>query len=197
MDTNSVWNSLEFAKIVIAVLTPLAIAVLGFWFSLRLRKMDLTRERERQEKEAAKELKERERLKAAHIELDISCSFYSPSHNDFVAEFTLTAHNKGMFIHRFRSIILRVRGIKHEEKLKYWEGNEPRLEFPGKIFESEIIPKQWNFVFVQPNIKQKMNFVSPISRDYKYIIARAEFHYDQFTPHTVEKVFELPILENH
>jgi hypothetical protein len=195
MDPTSTWTSLELVKVASSIATPLIIAVLGFIFTLSIRRIEWAKESQREEEQKRKELLEEERKLAPHIELNVECQFMGPSQNRYLAEFSLTAQNKGTHIYRFSKIIFRVRGIKYGQELKYWEKNEPRLNFPEKLLETDLVPEQWNFIFVQPTIKQRITFVTYIDQGFQFVIANAEFHYDKWTPHTVEKVFEIPRIE--
>ena len=42
----SVWNTLEIAKLVVSILTPVAIVFLGYWFNMRFQALERKREKE-------------------------------------------------------------------------------------------------------------------------------------------------------
>ena len=133
---------------------------------------------------------EKERTCKPHIEFGIDCDFYGPENGYYLTEFLLGAYNKGVTLHRFPSILLRVRGIKSDQAPEYWLGREPRVEFPEKVIDNaEIIPRDYNYFFVEPGVKQTFTYVTRIPSSIKYILVQAKFKYDEFTPHTVERVF--------
>lgn len=190
----SPWNSLEAAKLLVSILTPMALVILGFLFNRRLHKLESEKEDTRR-KHDAKEQKERDELErrhTPHIEFDIDCNFFGPHQGKYAAEFILTANNKGITKHEFRSIILRLRGIKQDAPLSFWtKRNKHRLEFPEKIVEDEVKPKNLNYIFVEPGVTQRLSYITIIDAEIKYITARAEFNYEQYKPHSTEKMFEV------
>ncbi|TLD43299.1 MAG: hypothetical protein JETT_0468 [Candidatus Jettenia ecosi] len=140
-----------------------------------------------------KELIQNGRIHIPHIEFTIQCIFFGPQNGMYIAEFILNACNRGCTTQRFPRIMLRVLGIRSGERLSFWEGNEPRLRFPEKILETAVIPKDRDFILVEPGIKHDINFTTIIPHEYRFIIARAEFHYEKYPPQSTEKVFELPL----
>ncbi len=83
---------------------------------------------------------------------------------------------------------------EERKKRTYWQGNEPRLAFPVKLVDNvSILPKDYNFFFVEPGVEQAFTYVTKIPASTKYILAHAEFEYDQFTPHTTERVFPVKV----
>lgn len=208
MPTETLWNSLEVAKLLVALLTPLAVAFVGFLISKKLKENELARQEElekgrderRQQYEERKEeerlereerIKEIERIYTPHIELRIDCQFFGPRQEQFLASFLLIANNRGHVVHQFPSIRLRVRGIK-DESFQYWKGREPRAHFPHKIFEAEVVPPDWNFIYVEPGVAHQITFNTVIPADYSYLLAHAEFHYEKYWPHNVEAIFAVP-----
>lgn len=163
----------------------------------RKREDELYQEQLRREKQIREEYREL----APHIEFDIDCNFYGPEEDFYLAEFLLTAHNRGRVRQEFRDILLRVRGIKHNAVLAEWRGNEPRLGFPEYLIKNaRVVPKEirtpqgivtYNFFFVEPGVKQVFTYISRIPAGVKYIAARGAFFYDPETPHTVERVFQV------
>lgn len=110
---------------------------------------------------------------------------------------SVVATNLGQVLHKFKTITLRVRGIK-DEAFKYWEKKnelEPSLYayFPHKIFETNLVKKNWNFIFIEPAVAQRINQITLIPIDYTYISAHVEFEYKEYWPHTAEAVFAIPI----
>ena len=100
--------------------------------------------------------------------------------------------NRGLTKHKFTSIKLRIRGIKEDEELELWKANEPRLLFPHKLIDTEVIyKKKYNYVFVEPGVEQILNFNIKLPASQRLISARAEFQYDESKNHSIEKIFKL------
>ena len=138
------------------------------------------------------QLREKQRVHTPHIEFSIDCSFYGPEEDHYLTEILLIAHNKGLVQHKFTNILLRVRGIESGHPLSYWQGSESRLEFPTELLDDvPVIPRGYNYFFVEPGVKQVFTYITRIPSSTKYILAHAEFQYDQFTPHTTERVFQV------
>lgn len=140
------------------------------------------------------EMRERHREDSPHIQFGLDCLVHGQEADEYLIEFVLTAHNKGLVQQKFKRIVLRVRGIRRDEPLAYWKrkGYEPRVAFPEKVIEgAQIIPPQYNFIFVEPGVKQTITYVTKISASFKYIVAHVEFEYDRFTPHAAERTFRL------
>jgi hypothetical protein len=158
----------------------------------KLRKEQQEREdtlRKEGEVRAAEEERKRHTY-SPHIEFEINCIFWGPQGDSIIAEFRLTARNKGLIQQKFKNILIRVLGINSEEDLAYWKDNEPRLAFPVELLDSEsILPKDYNYFFVEPGIEQVFTYVTKIPASVSYILAHAKFEYDQYTPHTTERVF--------
>jgi hypothetical protein len=131
METGQIWNSLEVAKLGAQLITPLVVAVFGYWITIRLKAQERrfgqldeqSRERERLEREARKE--ELERRYTPHIELRVDCQFLGARNGQLLTTFSVLATNAGQILHKFQRVILRVRGIK-DGRFEYWEGKEPR-----------------------------------------------------------------------
>lgn len=194
MDQLSPWTNLEIAKLLVSILTPVAIVILGYLFNRRMHKLESEREDTRRKQEAKEQKKrdELERRHNPHIEFDVDCHFFGPHEGKYAAEFMLTANNKGITRHEFRSIILRLRGIKQDTPFSFWtRWYEHRLEFPEKIVEDEVKANNINYIFVEPGTTQRLSYITIIDTEFKYITARAEFYYDQYTPHSTEKMFEV------
>lgn len=193
METAAQWNSLELAKLLVSILTPVTIAILGFLFKKQLQETERENSdaRRREEAKEKRELDELERRYWPHIEFDIECNFFGPNEGKYAAEFILTANNRGITKHQFNSIQLRVLGIKQETPLSFFseKGYAHRLEFPEKILKDEVIPKRWNYIFVEPGVKQRISYITVVSEEIKYILARAEFSYERYKPHSTEKMF--------
>lgn len=136
---------------------------------------------------------ENEQIYIPHIEFTLQCTFFGPHNGAYIAEFILSVHNRGCMAQRFPKIMLRALGIRNGEKFEFWEGNEPRLKFPEKVFETDIVPKGWGFIPVESGVKHDINFTTVIPHEYRFIVAKAEFHFEKYIPQSSEKVFELPL----
>jgi hypothetical protein len=208
MQTETLWNSLEVAKLVISILTPLVVAFVGYWITTRLKKIELTTqaelEKDREERmQLYEERKEVERLEreerksqierryTPHIELRIESQFFGPRKDQFLVVFSLIANNRGHVVHEFPSVDLRVRGIK-DEPFQYWKGWEPRAHFPHKLFEVDLVPPDWEFIFIEPSVSHQITFTTIVPADYSYLLAYAEFEYKKYWPHSAETLFAVP-----
>jgi hypothetical protein len=183
----------ETIGLITSILTPLVLAIIGYYFNLRLKAIDLDYQKQNKirEEEEQKRRDEIARRYEPHIEFTIDANFHTPQQGFYIAEFTIYANNKSLVQHKFNKINLRVRGIKKDEELKFWEENRPRLLFPHKLFETDIVPKDWNFIVVEPGVKQEISFVTKIEQAYSCLIAQAEFEYDKFTPQSTERTFAI------
>ena len=204
MVTDQIWNSLEIAKLVVGLVTPLVVAFIGYWISTQLKRSEATRQKERDEsrreyeekrdierleREARKE--QIERRHTPHIELKLECQFLGVRNNQFLAALTVLAGNSGQVLHKFERVILRLRGIK-DEQFEYREGREPQANFPHKIFETNLVPGDWNFIFIEPGVTQRVSLITVIPAEYTYVLAHVEFEYKEYWPHTAEAVFAVP-----
>ncbi len=55
--------------------------------------------------------------------------------------------------------------------------------FPEEIVEDEVKPKNWNYIFVEPGVIQRLSYITIIDAEIRTITARAEFYYKQYKPH--------------
>ena len=205
MEPTATWSGLEIMKLVFSILTPVAIAILAYYANRNLHKLHLDRNQELNEKQRLREeenrrieqneqkaLDELERKYKPHIEFDINCNFFGPHQGKYAAEFILTANNKGITKHKFTSIILRVHGIRHDKPLSFWTKRyKHRLEFPEDILEDEVISENWNYIFVEPGVTQRISYVTIIDEKIKYITAIAAFNYKKYRPHSTAKMFDV------
>lgn len=164
---------------------------------------DLLRKEQQQRED---KIREEQRIAAPHIEFSIDCNIYGPEKDYYLAEFLLTADNKGLVQQQFEDIFLRVRGIERDVGLDEWKNNEPRLAFPKElgINNVKVVPNKirspegittYKHFFVEPGVKQVFTYITRIPSSIKYIAARAAFHYDPTTPHTTERVFRVQASE--
>lgn len=190
MDIQQAWNSLEIAKFIASLATPIAVALVGFWISFRLRKHD-------RRLDEAKE--ERRREHTPHVEMKLDCQFHGFRDGNHLTTFTVSIANVGLIMPQFPEIVIRVRGIK-DEPFGYLntdtEGaSDPsrrRACFPYKILEGSLVPAQWNFVFIEPGVTQNLSFTKPISVDHSFLLAHVVFDYEEYEPHTTESISAVP-----
>lgn len=81
--------------------------------------------------------------------------------------------------------------LKQDELPNLRERHGGRLEFKHKQLDTDIVPTDWNYIFIEPGVRQEICFVTRIEENYRYILALAEFYYDTFTPHNIERMFEV------
>jgi hypothetical protein len=133
----------------------------------------------------------REGVHKPRIEFDLDCKFFGPQNNRRVASFTIHVRNMGNIEHKFIRISLKLRGIKFGGSLEN-RRKDNRLEFPESLLEAELIPKEFGYFFVRPNVKQQIAFTAAIPDDVHFVLARAAFKYeDSDDLHTAEKVFDV------
>jgi hypothetical protein len=230
MPGEQLWNSLEVAKLLAGLVTPLVVTVFGYWITIRLKAQDKqsenardeereerrrqyeermsverqereariedrrkederSRERERLDKEAQKD--ELERKHTPHIELRLDCQFLGARNGQFLTVVSVLAANSGQVLHKFDRIILRIRGVKNE-RFEYWRGYEPHAYFPHKILETNLVHENWNFIFIEPGVTQRIALTTLIPIEYTYVLAHVEFEYKKYWPHTAEALFAVP-----
>ena len=115
-----------------------------------------------------------------------------PQGNNYVAEFTVFANNKGSIKFTFPEIRLRVLGITVDSELLPWKDHGERLNFPIKVLNEQIIPSKFKYFFVEPGVNQAITYVTTIPENIKFIVVRASFKYlFRNAIHTREKVFEI------
>jgi len=186
MKTGCVWNSLEIAKFVATLATPIVVAMIGFRINARLRKLY--------------------REDVPHIELKLDCKFHGYRDGKHLTTFAVSAANVGRVKHEFPNIMFRVLGIK-EEPFEYDADNEGHLEesarraaFPHTVLKRNLVPKtkntKWNFIFVEPGVTQDLSLTTLIPSDYTYLMAHVAFYYQPKWPHTAEAVFTVPQASN-
>jgi hypothetical protein len=135
----------------------------------------------------------RERVHVPRVGFDLKCHFYGPQKNAFIAEFILSLRNKGLVKHKFHDVLLRVRGIEKEQELGFWQDKGQRLVFPIALISDNVIYKQkYEYIFVEPGIDQDLTYVTKIPSSINFIVARAEFKYDESRTYSIERVFALP-----
>jgi hypothetical protein len=76
--------------------------------------------------------------------------------------------------------------IGEDNKHKNWI-----LEYAKKSAVEVIHKDKLNYLFVEPGVKQEIRYITRVPKTYKYIVARAVFEYDRYTPHDTEKLLEV------
>lgn len=219
------WNSLEIAKLIAALATPLVVAFVGFWINTKLeaQKRGFADAQETQKQQFAESQKAEERRfeeaqrklyrdDQPRIELTLECTFHAAQSGGRLAVFTVSAKNVGRVRHQIDRIKLRVRAID-DEPFSYREETErylledhvrpgeirrrsrrqPRVHFPHKVLETDLVPAEWNYIFVEPGVTQSLSYSKPISARHRYLLAHVYFEYKEFKdPHSAETVFAVP-----
>lgn len=191
------WNSLEIAKFVASMATPVVVALIGLWITSRLKAKD-------RKFEAA--YQSERRLNTPHIELHLDCNFLGVRDGIHLATFTVAAKNVGQVLHKFTGITLRIRGIK-DEPFEYRVGTNDanvnpydkyRVRFPHLLLKTDLVPKSsdpnkhWNFIFVEPGVTQRLPLTTCVPVEFRYLLVHVIFSYEKYTPHTAEAVFAVP-----
>lgn len=160
----------------------------------RLRRDDELREQAQHRED---QLRRRHREDKPHIEFDIDCLVHGQTAEDYLVEFILTTRNVGLLEWHFNAIVLRVLGIERGHQLAFWPGNQPRLQFPVTVIDdAAVIPRNLNFIFVEPGGRQTITYVTKIPSRVDYILAHVSFEYDEHTPHSTERAFRLSSLSD-
>lgn len=70
---------------------------------------------------------------------------------------------------------------------------DSRVVFKHLIHSKSILPSNWNFTFIRPNVIQNYNLVVSVPTTMRYIRVRGKFFYDmeKTTPHTSAVVIKL------
>jgi hypothetical protein len=178
------WNSLEIAKFIASLATPVVVAFVGIWIKY---KIDESQKAEEKRFEEAK--RELYRDDKPRIELTLGCTFHGVRSDSRLAVFTVSAKNVGRVRHQIDRIKLRVRAINdepfsyREETAEYLledhvrpgetrprDRRQPRVNFPHKVLETDLVPAEWNFIFVEPGVTQSLSYARPISVKHWYLL---------------------------
>ena len=125
------------------------------------------------------------------IEFDIECSDLGHVKNERIIEVGVIAENKGYVEQKFTHISLKIYGLDSKSELKELENYEPRLEFPLKLHETDLISQNYNYYFVRPKIAQRFPITLKIPLSTSYILVKAKFNYRNGEFHTAERTFAL------
>jgi hypothetical protein len=206
------WNSLEIAKFIATLATPVVVAFVGIWIKY---KIDASQKAEdRRFAEAQRKLY---RDDQPRTELTLGCTFHEVRSDNRLVVFTVSAKNVGRVRHQIESIKLRVRAINdepfsyREETAEYLledqvrpgetrprDRRHPRANFPHKVLETDLVPAQWNFIFVEPGVTQSASYATPISVKHRYLFAHVMlvYEYEGFkelhSAEVAEAVFAVP-----
>lgn len=118
-----------------------------------------------------------ERCYEPHIEFTIETKLFGPQKGFCIVEFVITANNKSLIRHQFNEIFLRVLGIKEDEdlELRELEKDDSRLKFPEEILKTDIIPSNWNYIFIEPGVKQQITYTTRIPENIRFITAQKTY----------------------
>lgn len=173
MDSQQAWNSLEIAKFIASLATPIAGALVGFWISFRLRKHD-------RRLDEAKE--ERRREHTPHVEMKLDCQFHGFRDGNHLTTFTVSIANVGLIMPQFPEIVIRVRGIK-DEPFGYLNTDTEGASDPSG---------RRAFVFIEPGVTQDLCLTTLVPGDFSYLMVNVTFYYKEYEPHTTESIFAVP-----
>lgn len=133
----------------------------------------------------------RERTHGRRVEFTVDCTFHGPQEGQYLAEFVFRVHNKGLVIHVFKKLHLRVRGLARGEALRPWTGQPSRVSFPERLIDEPdvLFSRKYAHVYIEPGVEQTITFVGAIPQNIGFILARAEFEYGNGRTHSTERVF--------
>jgi len=160
----------RLADVIIAALQLVAVVTGGAWVFFRFRQ---------------------ERTHSPRVGFDIEGKFFGPQGEFYLAEFVMSVKNEGLVKHRFTEITLRVRGIRNSAPLKAW-GETQRVEFSERVVENADVmyKEKYGSIFVEPGVTQRLTFVARIPSEIRFVLARAQFRYDENRTHSAERVFD-------
>ena len=140
---------------------------------------------------------ELERRFKPHIEFCLAANFLGPQNGAYAAEILIEVKNKGNIQQKITSMRLRIRGIKHSDKLEFWERYPKRLRFPEELLEAPVIDQDYGYYFVEPGVDQVISFTTIVPEAFRFIVVWAEFRYGETRKrgegarHSAERVFEV------
>ncbi|MFL6208898.1 MAG: hypothetical protein ACJ74W_08615 [Pyrinomonadaceae bacterium] len=173
----------------VSIIATVTLAIVTLLVSRRREKHQQERDDRLRKDQQAREdsLREKGRIDFPQVEFNIDCNFYGPQQDEYLVEVLLTVHNMGHVKHELKDVRLRIRGIKENQKLEYWEDHGHRLKFPEKLVPSETEVGQF---FAEPGEKHVITYVTKIPASIKYIsaYARHSFGADKLL-HDTERVF--------
>jgi hypothetical protein len=124
----------------------------------------------------------------------IDGKFFGPQGDCHLAEFVMSVKNEGLVKHRFTEITLRVLGIRRDASLMLWADTQ-RVEFPEPVVhDADVMYKRkYGSIFVEPGVTQRLTFVAKVPVGIRFVVARAQFKYDENRTHSAERVFETSV----
>jgi len=106
--------------------------------------------------------------------------FDKDSSNQNILIATLQIQNIGEVRLKSNKIKLSVRGINKHTKLKI--GDEKILHqiiFKEKIYEENLVPKEWEYTFIDPGVTQDYQYVILIPKDFKYLLLESKIYFNK------------------
>ena len=173
----------------VSVIATVTLAIVNIFVSRRREKHQQERDDRLRKDQQAREdsLREKGRIDFPQVEFNIDCNFYGPQQDEHLVEVLLTVHNKGHVKHELKDVRLRIRGIKENEKLNFWEGHGRRLDIPEELVPNETEVGQF---FAEPSEKHVITYVTKIPASIKYILAYVKHSFGANNlRHDTERVF--------
>jgi hypothetical protein len=160
----------------------------------------------------------RDRFPKSEFNLDINlidtCDKY------LLLEFIANIENKGMVRHYIdvQTFILKIRYITENDLitnhtyLKFRDADNQKIDvdffhlsFPHSIRPDSgedifWLPKQWEYIFIDAGVKQKLSLPLSVPAEAKYILTKSEFKYKNDKKsglHTAQSIFKVADLINH
>jgi len=165
------------------------VLILGLWLNRKLEQFKDAQQARLRGVEAARQdavraeqqrreeqLWEEERRLIPRTEFDARCDFYGPEANGYPAVITLSVYNKGSTQRRFRSMRVRLRGIRNGARLEFWSARgSHRLAFPEKLVDDDLVPdRPGDYYFVEPGVRQVFTYSTLVPQDMKYVLLHLE-----------------------
>jgi hypothetical protein len=177
-----------------SVLATVMVAVVSLVMSARQqtrhqRREDDLRDRHQEREDA---LRQFHREDAPRLEFTIEGETFGKPADEQLMALMISLHNRGLIRWQLNSILLRIRGIESSRPFGYWNGHAPRVEFPVTVVDNaDIVPGNLNYLFMEPGVKQGISYVTRLPAGIEYVLVHLEFNYDQYTPHTAERLFHV------
>jgi hypothetical protein len=137
----------------------------------------------------------RERAHSPRMALGIECEFYGPQSASYLAALCIIIRNEGLVQQRLQDIRLRLLGIASDQPFGEWDADPPRVEFPVKLVDAQVIyKKKYGHIFVEPGVEQRLTYVTQVPQGIAIVLARVEFQYEgrrRQRTHSAERVFRV------
>jgi hypothetical protein len=114
------WNSLEIAKFIATLATPVVVAFVGIWIKYKIDESQKAQDRQFTQSQKAEEKRFAEAQRKLYrddeprTELTLGCTFHGVQSDSRLAVFTVSAKNVGRVRHQINRVTLRVRAINDE-----------------------------------------------------------------------------------